>query len=116
MLELYHNNISVCSQKVRLVLAEKNVPWVNRHVSLAKGEHLTPAFKKMNPRSVVPVIVHDGKTIIESTVICQYLDEVFPNPPLQPKDPADRALMRLWTKLPDEILHTACATVSVLPP
>jgi len=112
MIELYHNNISVCSQKVRLVLAEKNIPWVNRHVSLAKGEHLTPAFKKMNPRGVVPVIVHDGKTIIESSVICQYLDEVFPNPPLQPKDPADRALMRLWTKLPDEILHTACATVS----
>ena len=112
MLELYHNNISVCSQKVRLVLAEKNIPWENRHVSLARGEHLTPAFKKMNPRGVVPVIVHDGKTIIESSVICQYLDEVFPNPPLQPKDPADRALMRLWTKLPDEILHMACATVS----
>ena len=112
MLELYHNNISVCSQKVRLVLAEKNIPWVNRHVSLAKGEQLTPAFKKMNPRGVVPVIVHDGKTIVESTVICQYLDEVFPKPPLQPGDAADRALMRLWTKLPDEILHTACATVS----
>lgn len=112
MLELYHNNISVCAQKVRLVLAEKNVPWVNRHLSLAKGEHLTPEFKKLNPRGVVPVIVHDGHTIIESTVICEYLDEVFPNPPLKPKDPVERALMRLWTKLPDEILHTACATVS----
>jgi glutathione S-transferase len=56
--------------------------------------------------------VHDGKTIIESAVICEYLDEVFPDPSLKPKDPADRALMRLWTKLPDEMLHTACATVS----
>ena len=112
MLELYHNNISVCSQKVRLVLAEKNVPWTDRHLSLAKGEHLTPAFKALNPRGVVPVIVHDGKTIVESSVICEYLDEVFPAPPLKPADPAERALMRLWTKLPDEIVHMACATVS----
>lgn len=112
MLELYHNNISVCAQKVRLVLAEKNVPWTSRHLSLAKGEHLTPEFKKLNPRGVVPVIVHDGKVIIESSVICEYLDEVFPEPPLKPNDPADRALMRLWTKLPDDILHMACATVS----
>jgi len=59
MLELYHNNLSVCAQKVRIVLAEKNVPWTNRPVSLVKGEHLTPQFKKMNPRGVVPVPVHD---------------------------------------------------------
>ena len=45
MLELYHNNISVCAQKVRIVLAEKNVPWTNHHMSLAKGEQLTPEFK-----------------------------------------------------------------------
>ena len=38
MLELYHNNISVCAQKVRVVLAEKNQPWTNHHLSLAKGE------------------------------------------------------------------------------
>ena len=50
MLELYHNNVSVCAQKVRIVLAEKDVPWTNHHLSLAKGEHLTPQFKAMNPR------------------------------------------------------------------
>ena len=112
MLDLYHNNISVCAQKVRIVLAEKDVPWTNRHLSLAKGEHLTPAFKALNPRGVVPVIVHDGHTIVESSVICSYLDEVFPDPPLSPRNPVDRALMRLWCKLPDDILHMACATVS----
>jgi glutathione S-transferase len=112
MLELYHNNISVCAQKVRVVLAEKNLPWTNHHVSLARGEQLTPAFKTMNPRGVVPVLVHDGNTIVESSVICAYLDEVFPDPPLMPKSPVERATMRLWCKLPDDILHMACATVS----
>ena len=47
MLELYHGNLSVCAQKVRITLAEKNLPWTNHDVSLAKGEHLTPRFKKM---------------------------------------------------------------------
>jgi glutathione S-transferase len=112
MLKLYHNNISVCAQKVRIVLAEKDVPWTSHHLSLARGEHLTPEFKAMNPRGVVPVLVHDDDTIVESSVICAYLDEVFSTPPLSPKTPLERATMRLWCKLPDDILHTACATVS----
>ena len=112
MLELYHNNLSVCAQKVRLVLAEKNVPWTSRYVSLAKGEQLTAEFKNLNPRGLVPVLVHDGNTIVESSIICSYLDEVFPDPPLTPKHPLERARMRLWCKLPDDILHMACATVS----
>ena len=112
MLELYHNNISVCAQKVRIVLSEKHLPWTNHHLSLAKGEQLTPQFKAMNPRGVVPVLVHDGNVIVESSVICSYLDDVFPEPPLTPKSPLERAGMRLWCKLPDDILHMACATVS----
>ena len=65
MLELYHNNISVCAQKVRVVLAEKNLPWTSHQLSLVRGEHLTPEFKKINPRGVVPVLVHDGHAIVE---------------------------------------------------
>src|SRR5256885_2792176 len=112
MIELYHDNLSVCAQKVRIVLEEKSLPWTNHHVNLAAAEHLTPEFKKMNPRGVVPVLVHDGNVIVESSVICSYLDEAFPNPPLMPKNPVERAAMRLWCKLPDDILHMACATVS----
>ena len=112
MLELYHNNISVRAQKVRVVLAEKNLPWTSHHLSFVRGEHLTPEFKKINPRGVVPVLVHDGHAIVESSVICTYLDEVFPDPPLMPKDAVERATMRLWCKLPDDILHAACGTVS----
>ena len=95
MLELYHNNISVCAQKVRIVLAEKNLAWTEHHLSLARGEQLTPEFKALNPRGVVPVLVHDGNVIVESSVICAYLDDVFPDPPLTPKDPVQRATMRV---------------------
>lgn len=112
MIELYHNNISVCSQRVRLVLEEKGLAYTSRPVGLASGEQLTPAFRKINPRSLVPVIVHDGHIIVESMVICEYLDEVFPDPALKPADPIGRATMRVWAKLPDDILHAACATVS----
>lgn len=112
MLDLYNHNLSVCAQKVRIVLAEKNLPWTNHPVGLAKGEQLTPEFKRMNPRGLVPVLVHDGNVIVESSVICAYLDEAFPEPPLMPENPVERAAMRLWCKLPDDILHTACATVS----
>ncbi len=80
MIELYHNNISVCSQRVRLVLEEKGLAYTSRPVGLASGEQLTPAFRKINPRSLVPVIVHDGHIIVESMVICEYLDEVFAEP------------------------------------
>ena len=112
MLELYHNNLSVCAQKVRIVLAEKNVPWTSHNVGLVGGEQLTAEFKKLNPRGLVPVLVHDGNAIVESSVICSYLDDVFPTPLLTPKNPLERATMRLWCKLPDDILHMACATVS----
>jgi len=58
MLELYHNNISVCSQRARLVLAEKGVPWTSHHVNLIKGEQLSLEFKALNPRGLVPVLRH----------------------------------------------------------
>ena len=64
----------------------------------------------MNPRGVVPVLVHDGNVIVELSVICTYLDDVFPDQPLMPKSPVERATTKLWCKLPDDILHTACET------
>lgn len=112
MLELYHNNISVCAQKVRLVLFEKKIPWISRHLDLKRGDHLKPDFLAINPKGLVPVLVHDGQTIIESTLICEYLDDVFPAPPLKPAEALGRARMRLWEKAVDEGLHVACGTIS----
>jgi glutathione S-transferase len=112
MLELYHNNISVCAQKVRLVLAEKNLQWKNHHIDLKRGDHLTPEFLRVNPKGLVPVLVHDGEVVIESSLICEYLDDAFPNPRLKPASPLALARMRLWQKAVDEGLHAACGTIS----
>lgn len=112
MLILYHHNISVCAQKVRLAFDEKKLQWKGVEVDLMKQEHLTPEFLAINPRGLVPVLVHDGIPICESTVILEYIEDVFPENSLRPSDPLARARMRQWTKIPDEGLHTACASVT----
>src|SRR5690606_2763237 len=71
-----------------------------------------PEYAKLNPNHVVPTLVHDGKVIIESTLIIEYLDEAFPDPPLMPSDPYQRAIARLWMKKIDDYLHPACSTIT----
>jgi glutathione S-transferase len=112
MLELYHHGNSVCAQRVRLVLEEKGLAWTERFVDIFAGEQHRPDYLKLNPRGVVPTLVHDGRAIRESTVISEYLEEAFPQHPLRPAEPYARAQMRLWTKLPDESIHAACAAVT----
>ena len=107
MLELYHHGTSVCAAKPRIVLAEKGIEWKGHYVDILAGEQFKPEYMKLNPNAVVPTLVHDGHVIIESTVICEYIDEFFPNPPLKPDNPADRAQMRIWTKRIDEQVHPA---------
>jgi len=97
---------------VRLVLAEKSLPWEGIYVDILRGDQFDPAYMKLNPKAVVPTLVHDGKVIVESTVICEYLDEVFPTPALKPDAPERRAATRLWTKAVDEHLHPACAELT----
>ena len=91
MLILYHHNISVCAQKVRIALAEKDLSWQGVHVDLMQGQHLKPEFLKVNPRGLVPVLVHDGDPIYESTIILEYLEDAFPQAPLRPTDAKARA-------------------------
>jgi glutathione S-transferase len=112
VLTLYHHNISVCAQKVRLQLAEKRIPHELRHVDLMRSEHLQPDYLKINPKSLVPALVHDGAPVVESTVIMEYIEDVFPEPPLRPEAPLDRAHMRQWAKVPDDGIHVACASVT----
>lgn len=107
MLELYHDWRSFCSIKVRLCLAEKKLAWESRFVDLMKLEHTTPAYLALNPNGVVPTLVHDGVPIHESTLINEYLEEVFPEIPLMPDDPVERARARFWVKYEDDVLHPA---------
>ena len=103
MLELYHAGRTTCSRKARLCLAEKGLDYVSHLMNLGAFENHTPDYLKLNPNGVVPTLVHDGRVIIESSFINEYIDEIFPDPPLRPADPALKADMRVWGKLADEV-------------
>ncbi len=94
MIELYHNDMSVCAAKVRTALVEKGLEWKGYHLDLRAGDAQKPDYVELNPNAVVPTLVHDGRVVSESTVICEYLDDAFPEPPLRPADPFSRARMR----------------------
>ena len=112
MLTLYHNDMSVCAAKVRTALAAKKLDWNGVHLDLRRGDAQKPEYLTLNPNAVVPTLVHDGRVIIESTVICEYVDDQWPDQPLKPTYSFGRAQMRLWTKQLDEGLHTAVGILS----
>jgi glutathione S-transferase len=105
MLELYHDSDSIMSFKVRFCLAEKGLEWQGHKVVLGKFQNLTPEYLQINPGGVVPSLRHDGNIILESTVINEYLDDVFPEPSLKPASALERARMRMWTKYQDDVIH-----------
>src|SRR3546814_18046500 len=96
---LYHAWASSASRKVRFCLAEKGLAYEGHALDLRKFEHHTPEYRKLNPSGVVPALLHDGAPIIESTIINEYLDDVFSEPSLRPADARERAGMRPWSHL-----------------
>jgi glutathione S-transferase len=102
MLELYHYEPSANSMKPMLCLKEKGLEFVSHYIDLHAFEQHSPEFVKVNPNGQVPALIHDGAIITESTVINEYLEDVFPKVPLRPSDPAARARMRIWSKFVDE--------------
>lgn len=111
MLELHHTGISTCSQKVRLVLAEKGLEFTSHEVDLIGGGQHDPDYVKLNPNHVVPTLVDDGRVFIESTLINEYLDEAYPAVAMMPREPAGRHAVRLWTKKIDA-LHPSCGVIT----
>ncbi|MCA9716815.1 MAG: glutathione S-transferase family protein [Myxococcales bacterium] len=101
-LTLYHFPHSLCSQKVRLALAEKGVRYATRVVNIGPAhENYEPWYMRLNPRGVVPTLVHDGEPIVDSARIVRYIDEHLPGPPLQPEDPDAHAEMEDWIQRQD---------------
>ena len=86
MLKLYQGRVAVCAIKVRLTMAEKGIDFEPVNLNLRAGDQHKPEYLKLNPNGVVPTLIHDDFVLIESSVIMQYLDEVFPGPLLQPVD------------------------------
>ncbi|HEY1502807.1 MAG TPA: glutathione S-transferase family protein [Stellaceae bacterium] len=112
MLKVYSYYNSICTQKVFITLAEKGIDYTTQNVDLFRNEQFSPDYLKVNPKGVVPALDHDGRVVIESTLICEYLDDCFPKPPLVPQDPFQRARMRLWSKAVDEQLFEATRELS----
>lgn len=90
-----------------MALAEKGLAWTSHRVDLFAFENLRPEFLALNPAGVVPVLRHGDVVLPESSPINEYLEEAFPSPALTPRDPAERARMRIWVKLQDEVLYHA---------
>lgn len=109
--ELYHYEPSANSMKPLLCLAEKGIPYESHYIDLHNFQQHSAEFVALNPNGQVPVLVHNGAVITESTVINEYLDEVFPQTPLVPKDPVARARMRIWNKFVDEYFCPALSRI-----
>jgi len=95
VIKLYDFKSSPNCQRVKIVLAEKDLPYDIAPIDLRAHEQKTPEYLKLNPYGKVPVLTDDATVLYESLIINEYLDEKYPNPPLMPKDPAKRAKARI---------------------
>lgn len=98
-LALYHASSSLCSQKVKLVLAEKSLEWKSHLINLLTFENLQPSYMRLNPKGVVPTLLHDDRVITDSAAIIRYLDEQFPQPQLIPVESVLQEKMNNWIDL-----------------
>jgi glutathione S-transferase len=111
ILELYHAGSSVCSAKVRIGLAEKQLEWLGHPLSLPAGEQFKPDYLKINRNGVVPTLIDDGIVISESSIILEYIDDLSAHNPLMPQDRQRQAATKLWLLRCLEI-HAAINTMT----
>jgi len=109
MLKLCGVRISNYHNKVRLALLEKGVEFEEDDQCAPSQD---PSYLERSAMGKVPFIEVDGKTLTESQAICEYLEEMYPQKPLYPKDPWERAKVRelinyieLHVELPSRRLH-----------
>jgi maleylpyruvate isomerase len=95
-MKLYTFFRSSASYRVRIALNLKSLSYEQAPIHLRRGggEQFTAAYKTVNPQALVPALEDGGRVLTQSLAIVEYLDEKYPQPPLLPSDPADRALVR----------------------
>jgi len=94
-IKLYDFLSSPNCQRVKVVLAEKKLPYETVPIDLKKGEQKKPEYLKLNPYGKVPVIIDGATVLYESLIINEYLEEKYPEPPLMPKDHGKKAKVRI---------------------
>lgn len=90
-------------RRARMFIAEKGLTIETREISIAKGEQLSPAFRAVNPRATVPVLVtEDGTALTENLGIAAYLEARFPEPPLLGQSPGEKGLVMTWNAIVEQ--------------
>ena len=112
MLTLYTFHNSICTQKVFITLAEKELKYEEKLINLFAAEQYDPEYLKINPKGVVPTLVHEGRAIPESSLICEYVDEIWKENALVPEDAFQKTRMRQFSKLVDETIFEATRELS----
>lgn len=114
MLQLWSGTLSPFSAKVRMALAEKDlpveileVPWTRQSLWSPKPEE----FLAVSPRGEVPVLIDGDLAVFDSTVILEYLEDAYPNVPLMPADPRARAEVRMWEDAADHAMAKHVTTL-----
>jgi glutathione S-transferase len=106
-MRLYSGPLSLYSRKVEIALAEKGLAYERVMVPFSQATGYTPKHPDVlaaNPKGQVPVLVGDGLSLYDSTVIIEYLEDAYPKPPLLPRTPAARARCRQLELLADEVM------------
>jgi maleylpyruvate isomerase len=105
MMKLYNFHASSTSYRTRIVLNLKGIAYEYIPIRLDKAEHLTAAYTEINPMRGVPTLEIDGVRLYQSSAIIEYLEEVYPAPPLLPKDPIARARVRAIAAIVGADMH-----------
>jgi glutathione S-transferase len=112
MLTIFDDVFSPYARKVRIALYEKDVPF--ERVRALHGDCNRTDFIHVNPRAEVPALVDGDFQLFDSTVICEYIEDRYPTPPLYPKDPQCRATCRLVEDLADTQLDAALYAITLI--
>jgi len=93
-MKLYGYFRSSAAFRVRIALNLKKLGYENAFIHLRRGDQITREFLGINPQGLVPALEIDGQRLTQSLAIIEYLDETHPEPPLLPRNAADRARVR----------------------
>ena len=112
MLTLYDDVFSPYARKVRIALYEKGLPF--ERVRALHGDCNRTDFLHVNPRAEVPALVDGDFSLYDSTIICEYLEDHYPEPFIYPRDARLRAECRLLEDLADTQLDAATYAVAIV--
>jgi glutathione S-transferase/RNA polymerase-associated protein len=112
MLTLYDDVFSPYARKVRIALYEKDVPF--ERIRALHGDCNRTDFLHVNPRAEVPAIVDGDFSLFDSTIICEYVEDRYPEPALYPREPAARAMCRSLEDVADTQLDAALYAIAVI--